>query len=204
MRKRAIAILMSITLAMGSIVSMPVYAAQEGTEESAEETSAPDENGIPEGQEKSEEADELDTQDETVISEDQSGQDGAEDSELNEDTTKEDMIETEDEEEASKLVEEDSTEAGKTAAEEDSSDGVSMPPNAPASEKDSTAEEALTEETRNEAARDYIDEYTDPARFNIDMDGIDESGYIYSDYLNIVNQCINQYGGTEVLNGPSS
>ena len=204
MRKRAIAILMSITLAMGSIVSMPVYAAQEGTEESAEETSAPDENGIPEGQEKSEEADELDAQDETVISEDQSGQDGAEDSELNEDTTKEDMIETEDEEEASKLVEEDSTEAGKTAAEEDSSDGVSMPPNAPASEKDSTAEEALTEETRNEAARDYIDEYTDPARFNIDMDGIDESGYIYSDYLNIVNQCINQYGGTEVLNGPSS
>ena len=37
MKKRAVAILMSLALAIGNMIPMPVYAAQEATEESTEE-----------------------------------------------------------------------------------------------------------------------------------------------------------------------
>ena len=56
MKKRAVAILMSLALAIGNMIPMPVYAAQEATEESTEEITVEEEAGGTEEKDESEEA----------------------------------------------------------------------------------------------------------------------------------------------------
>ncbi len=167
MKKRAAAILMSITLALGSVISMPAYAAQESTEESAEETAASEEEGSSKGQEEAEEADESSVRDEAMTPENESDQNDADDSAYAEDTNEDAAEETADAEEAAEPDEEDPAEEAETAAEEetvdddaeaeeDSAYGVSLPENTVASEEDPTAEEALTAEEGTEAAAEVV------------------------------------------------
>ena len=58
MKKRAVAFLMSLTLGIGNMISMPTYAAQETTVESVEDITAEEEAGGTEEKDESEEAEE--------------------------------------------------------------------------------------------------------------------------------------------------
>ena len=198
MKKRAVAILMSLALAIGNMIPMPVYAAQETTEESAEEITVEEESGGTEAKDESEEAEEADGRAEAVVSEEESAPEGTDESESAADTDGEAVTEA-DEEEEGETAEESAAED-----EEGAVNGSSLADKTQSQEEELVTEEIITDEEGTEAAADYIDEYTGPAQYKINMDGVDESGYIYADYLNIVNECIIQYGGTEELNGPSS
>ena len=198
MKKRAVAILMSLALAIGNMIPMPVYAAQEATEESTEEITVEEEAGGTEEKDESEEAEKADGQAEAVVSEEESASEGTDESESAADTDGEAVTE-DDEEEEGETAEESAAED-----EEGAVNGSSLADKTQLQEEEPVTEEIITDEEGIEAAADYIDEYTGPAQYKINMDGVDESGYIYADYLNIVNECIIQYGGTEELNGPSS
>ena len=81
MKKRAVAFLMSLTLAIGNMISMPTYAAQETTVENVEDITAEEEAGGTEAQDESEEVEGADSRAEAVVSEEESASDETDESE---------------------------------------------------------------------------------------------------------------------------
>ena len=99
MKKRAVAFLMSLTLAIGNMISMPTYAAQETTVESVEDITAEEEAGGTEAQDESEEVEGADSRAEAVVSEEKSASEGTDESESAADTDGEAVTEADEEEE---------------------------------------------------------------------------------------------------------